>query len=149
MQLRLMAERHHRWLWNELLFLVHFKTPISTSEARAEILKKTRIELAERRNCSCYPKVTSLNEETLRVRDCVGATSAVFVSVDTGRTPSSCYTFPQTYSPKPMKNRAEIPECLADAPRSQQPIFHRSYGLVQKLCFFFEKSSHHLPRCWY
>lgn len=147
MQLRLMAESHRWWLWNELLFLVHFQPPISPAEARAEILKKTRIESADRRNCSCYPKVKSLNEGTSRMGDCIRTTSAVFLSVDTGRTPSSCYTFPQmAYSPKNMKSRAEVPECLTDAPRPQQPIFHQSCGLVQKLCFFFEKSSRHLPR---
>lgn len=94
MQLRLKAESHHWWLWNELLFLVHFKIPISSSQTRDEILKERRIESAGRRNFSCYPTVKSLNERILRIGDCVPATSAVFVSVDKGRIPSSCYPLP-------------------------------------------------------
>lgn len=147
MQLRLTAESHHWWLWNELLILVHFNTLIRPAEAHAEILKKTRNGVAEKINCSCYPKVTSLNKGTSRVGDWVHTTSTVFLSVDTRRTPSSCYIFPQTYySPNPKKSRAEVPECLTDAPRPQQPIFCQSYGMVQKLCFFFQKSIHPLPR---
>jgi len=63
-------------------------------------------------------------------------TSAVFV--DTGKTPSSCYAFPQAYySPKKKRSRAEVSECLTYTPRLQQPILHQSNGLVQKWCFFF------------
>lgn len=146
MQLWLMAESHHRWLWNQLLFLVLFKTPISPAEARAEIFKKTRNESAEKRNCFCYPKVKSLNEhwgwETVYVLHVLS--SSLWIQ---GEHHLVATDFPQTcYSPKTMKSRAEVPQCLTDAPRPQQPIFHQSYRLIQKLCFFFEKSSHHLPR---
>lgn len=65
--------------------------------------------------------VKSLNEEILRIGDCVPGTSSVFVSVDKGRIPSSCYPLPQL---KNMKGRAKVSECLTDDPMN--PASHLS-----------------------
>lgn len=136
MQLRLKAESHHWWLWNELLFLVHLKIPISSSQTRDEILKERRIKSAGRRNFSCYPMVKSLNEEILRIGDCVPATSSVFVSVDKGRIPSSCYPLPQL---KNMKGRAKVSECLTDDPMNPASHLSSKPQAALEIMFFLWK----------